>query len=112
MDAPTALSATAAELLDKAREHGSSGRAARTLTGGADRMLRQTLIGILAGATLDEHENPGEATLQVLSGRVVLRTSTDETTLTAGTHVAIPDSRHSVEALENSAILITVAMHL
>jgi quercetin dioxygenase-like cupin family protein len=112
MDTPTTLSATAAELLDKAREHGSSGRAAHTLTGGADRMLRQTLIGLVAGATLDEHENPGEATLHVLSGRVVLRASTDETTLSAGMHVAIPDSRHSLEALENSAILLTVAKHL
>ena len=112
MDVPTTLSATAAELLDKAREHGSSGRAAHTLTGGADRALRQTLIGLLAGATLDEHESPGEATLLVLSGRVVLRTNSDETTLSAGMHLAIPASRHAVEALEDSAILLTVAKNL
>jgi quercetin dioxygenase-like cupin family protein len=109
MDAPTTLSATAAELLDTAREHGSSGRAAHTLTGGADRMLRQTLIGLTAGAALDEHESPGAATLQVLSGRVVLRAGTDETELSAGMHVGIPDSRHSLAALEDSAILLTVA---
>ena len=109
MDVPTTLSATAAELLDKARQHGRSGRAAHTLTGGADRALRQTLIGLLAGATLDEHESPGEATLYVVSGRIVLRAGTDETELSAGMHVAIPDSRHSLAALEDSAILLTVA---
>jgi quercetin dioxygenase-like cupin family protein len=112
MDVPTTLSALGAELLDKARQHPGSGRAAHTLTGGADRVLRQTLLGLLAGASIDEHESPGEATLLVLSGRVVLRASADEATLSAGMHVAIPDSRHSLEALEDSAVLLTVAKTL
>jgi quercetin dioxygenase-like cupin family protein len=112
MDVPTTLSTTAAELLAQAREHAGSGRAAQTLTGGADRALRQTLLALLAGARLDEHESPGEATLLVLSGCVVLRASADEATLTAGMHVAIPESRHSVEALEDSAVLLTVVKRL
>ena len=109
MDTPTTLSATAAELLNQAREHGSAGRAAHTLTGGADHVLRQTLVGLTAGAALDEHESPGEATLYVVSGRIVLRAGTDETELSAGMHVGIPDGRHSLAALEDSAILLTVA---
>jgi quercetin dioxygenase-like cupin family protein len=31
-------------------------------------VLRQTVIALAAGQTLDEHENPGEATLHVLHG--------------------------------------------
>jgi quercetin dioxygenase-like cupin family protein len=109
MDTPTALSATAAELIEKARTPGGSGRAAHTIVGGADRLLRQTLIGLVADAALDEHESPGEATLYVVSGRVVLRAGSDETELVAGMHIAIPDSRHSLAALEDSAVLLTVA---
>jgi quercetin dioxygenase-like cupin family protein len=109
VDEPTTLSATAAELLKKARAPGGSGRAAHTIVGGADRLLRQTLIGLAAGAALDEHESPGEATLYVVSGRVVLTAGSDETELVAGMHIAIPDSRHSLAALEDSAVLLTVA---
>ena len=41
------LTDLADELLDSARE-GSSGRAARTIHGGHDRVLRETVIAILA----------------------------------------------------------------
>ena len=51
----------------------SSGRSAQTLFGGHDNVLRQTLIALRAGSTLDEHENPGEATVQVLHGHVTPR---------------------------------------
>ncbi len=50
----------------------SSGRSAHTVFGGHEHVLRQTLIALRAGSRLDEHENPGEATLQVLHGRVTL----------------------------------------
>ena len=55
-------------LLDEARAH-SAHRAARTLCGGTGHVLRQTAIALLAGSTLSDHENPGEATLQVLVGK-------------------------------------------
>ncbi len=35
-------------------------------------MLRQPLTALTAGQKLDEHENPGEATVHVLHGRVRL----------------------------------------
>ena len=40
--------------------------------GGHEHVLRQTLIALTAGQKLDEHENPGEATVHVLHGRVRL----------------------------------------
>jgi quercetin dioxygenase-like cupin family protein len=50
----------------------SSGRSAETVFGGHEHALRQTVIALTAGSALDEHENPGEATIQVLRGRVRL----------------------------------------
>jgi quercetin dioxygenase-like cupin family protein len=53
-----------------------SGRSAHTVYGGHQHTLRQTLIALTAGTRLDDHDSPGEATLQVLSGRIRL-TSAD-----------------------------------
>src|SRR6478609_3008978 len=65
------LTALASHHLEIARTI-SSGRSAHTLYGGHDHVLRQTVIALKAGTQLDEHENPGEATLQVLQGHVTL----------------------------------------
>ncbi len=43
-----------------------SGRAAHTIHGGHTHELRQTVLALLAGHDLSEHDSPGEATLQVL----------------------------------------------
>ncbi len=40
---------------------------ARTVYGGHEHVLRQTLIALAAGHKLDEHENPDEATVHVCS---------------------------------------------
>ncbi len=63
--------AAARQELEKARA-AASGRSARTLIGGHEHVMRKTLIALRAGTELREHENPGEATVQVLQGRVVL----------------------------------------
>jgi hypothetical protein len=44
----------------------SSGRSASTVYGGHEHNLRQTVIALAAGRTLEQHENPGEATVHVL----------------------------------------------
>lgn len=93
--------------LDRAQA-ASSGRSAHTVYGGRDHRLRQTLMTLLAGQRLDEHESPGEATLHVLRGRVRLTTAEESAEATAGELVAIPDARHALEALEDAAVLLTV----
>ena len=65
------LTALAREQLVLA-QNAPSGRSAHTVYGGHEHTLRQTLIALAAGRKLDEHENPGEATVYVLQGRVRL----------------------------------------
>ena len=68
------LTALAAEQIAVARS-ATNGRGARTIHGGRDRTLRQTVLGLAAGHGLADHEAPGEATLQVLTGHVRLSTA-------------------------------------
>ena len=87
----------------------SSGRSAQTLHGGHELVLRQTVIALGAGTRLDEHENPGEATLQVLHGRVTLLAGEISWNGSPGDLMLIPDSKHALEAIEDSVVLLTVA---
>ena len=102
------LQAVAREQLAAAID-ATSGRAARTVHGGHDHALRQTVIGMRAGTVLDEHENPGEATVHVLSGRVRLSAASGQWEAAEGELVVIPQERHSLEALEDAVVLLTVA---
>jgi len=68
------LTALAEDQLIVARQ-AHSGRAARTIHGGHEHALRQTVLALLAGRELAEHDSPGEATLQVLCGHVRLTTT-------------------------------------
>ncbi len=88
----------------------STGRSAQTVYGGHEQVLRQTLIAIKAHTTLAEHENPGEATLMVLRGRVRLVSGADAWDAMTGDLLVLPPARHSLEALEDSAVMLTVAM--
>ena len=58
--------------LQRTASGNGSGRAADTVHGGHEKALRQTLVALAAGQSLAEHENPGEATVLVLEGRVRL----------------------------------------
>ena len=86
----------------------SSGRSAHTVYGGHEHALRQTLIALTAGSSLDDHESPGEATLQVLDGRVRVTNSTSGWEGSPGDHIVIPRTRHGLHALEDSVVLLTV----
>jgi quercetin dioxygenase-like cupin family protein len=85
------------------------GHTADTVYGGHEKVLRQTVIGMTRGARLAEHENPGEATVHVLHGRVRLTAGELSWEGRQGDLIIVPDSRHSLEALEDSAVLLTVA---
>lgn len=96
------------EHLKKARL-ASSGRSATTIFGGRDHRLRQTLIAICAGSGLDDHESPGEATLQVLKGNIVLSTQLESWSINEGEIIDIPDITHAVHALKDSVFLLSVS---
>ena len=102
------LTALAREHLDRARA-ASSGRSATTVFGGHEHLLRQTVVALAQGHSLSEHDNPGEATVHVLAGRV--RLVADETSWEgrAGDLLVVPPASHSLHAIEASAILLTVA---
>lgn len=102
------VQAMARELLERARA-ASGGRAAATLIGGHERVLRQTVIAMTAGTVLAEHDNPGEASLHVLTGRVRLTAGEDSREGQPGDLLIVPSSPHALEPLEDSAVLLTVA---
>lgn len=98
------------ELLRTARE-AAHGRSAKGLLGGHGHVLRQIVMALRDGSSLDEHDSPEEgATLQVLQGRIRLSTATDSWEGAAGDHLVIPHERHDVLALEDAVFILTVAV--
>jgi quercetin dioxygenase-like cupin family protein len=101
------LDAVAREQLRLASENGTK-RSARTVFGGHEHVLRQSVIALAEGAVMADHLSPGEATLQVLRGRVRLTAGKDSWEARSGDLLDIPGERQSVEALEPSVVLLTV----
>ena len=104
----SSLTALAREQLELARAS-SSGRSASTVYGGHEHVLRQTVIALTGGRKLDDHANPGEATVHVLSGHVSLNAGANAWIGRAGDLLVVPEALHSLEALEDSVVLLTVA---
>ena len=87
----------------------SSGRSAHTVYGGHEHALRQTLMAMTAGSTMDDHESPGEATLEVLQGRVRVTNSVSGWDGSPGDLIVLPRERHGLHAVEDSVVLLTVS---
>lgn len=102
------LQALGRQHLERARQS-HAGRSAETVYGGHEHTLRQTLIALTAGSVLTEHENPGEATAYVLSGRVALGAGEVTWEGSGGDLLIVPPARHDLRALEDAVVLLTVA---
>jgi quercetin dioxygenase-like cupin family protein len=101
------LTSLASEKLAEAKKL-NSGRAAHTIHGGHTHELRQTVLALLAGHDLSEHDSPGEATLQVLQGHVRVTAGDDAWEGKTGDYVAIPRERHALHAIADSVIMLTI----
>lgn len=105
----TSLDALIHQQLDAARR-APAGRSAHTVVGGHERVLRQTLITLLSGHELAEHESPGEATVHVLHGRVRLIAGAESWEARRGDLLVVPPAPHRLSAVEDAAVLLTVAV--
>ena len=90
-------------------EHGwrDGDRNANTLVHAPD--LRVVLIALRRGARMHEHRTAGRVTIQATAGRVRLHCADQTVDLAAGHLLTLePGAPHDVEALEDSALLLTV----
>jgi quercetin dioxygenase-like cupin family protein len=105
-------------LADAARTHieraraADHGRSAHTVHGRHDRALRQTVVALRAGTTLLEHSSEREATLQVIAGRILLTAGTQTLEAVTSDLLTIPATAHTLSAIEDSALLLTVSVVL
>lgn len=86
-----------------------SGRSSTTVYGGHEKVLRQTVIALCKGQELNEHLSPGEATIYVLHGRVLLESADTSWPGWVGDLLIVPTTNVTLTALEESAVLYTVA---
>ncbi len=102
--------------LDLAQEMLTSEQTKPWQTGHTARMLfkkadfRMVLISMEKGSILKEHHADGTISVQVLKGSIRFSTQGETHTLHASSLVALGASvKHEVEALEESAFLLTIA---
>ena len=105
---PVPLARSGELLLDRART-AAGGHASQLLIGG-DRQ-RVILMALTAGSRLSEHEAPPAATFQVVTGHARLYVVDGPSwEVEEGAVMVIPAARHGVEALQDSVVLLTVAL--
>jgi quercetin dioxygenase-like cupin family protein len=83
-------------------------------TRGAVTLVKQSGMSLVlthlhSGGTLQEHAAPGATTVQVLDGRVRVQIGDEALEVPAGRLIAFNSGvRHSVDALEDSTLLLTI----
>jgi quercetin dioxygenase-like cupin family protein len=86
----------------------NTGQNARTLIKYDD--LRVVLIALATEARMKEHKTDGRVSIQLLSGHIQLRASERTFNLRTGGLLALDHGvSHDVHALEESALLLTIA---
>jgi quercetin dioxygenase-like cupin family protein len=71
--------------------------------------LRIALVTMRAGATWDDHKTDARISVQPLRGQIKFKTSGSTVDLRAGQLLVLdPGMSHSVEAIEESAFLLTI----
>ena len=76
-----------------------------------DEALNVMLMLLKKGATLAEHHTRGPIAVQVVFGSIRFFAASEQTMLSAGTMAALDRNViHSLEALEESAVLLTTAI--
>lgn len=84
-----------------------TGHSAKTLAKHHD--LRIVLIAMKKGTRLDEHRTGGAVSIQAIEGRVQLHVARKTIELPAGSLLALDRAlSHDVEALEDSALVLSV----
>ena len=86
-----------------------SGRSAHTVYGGHQHTLRQTLIALTAGTSLDDHDSPGGGHDPGVTRRVRLTSPDTSGDGRRGDHLIIPSTRHGLHAVDDCVVLLTVA---
>lgn len=88
---------------------GKSGRSARTLHKAAG--MRLVLNVMKAGTEIKPHQASGPITVQCLEGHIHFSTAESTVNLRPGDMLTLDAHiRHSVEAIEEAAFLLTIAM--
>ncbi|GAA4192320.1 cupin domain-containing protein [Streptosporangium oxazolinicum] len=105
------------DVLALAEEHltlaraSAHGRSAHTYLN--EGTLRQAVIALTAGTVLGDHEAPPAGSLHVLLGRVRLVDDDGRTVeIGAGQSAPIPQRRHSLEADQESVVILTSVVNI
>ena len=101
------LAAVGSALLQRAADS-PNGLATQRVHSATDVGLAQVVLAIREGFELGDHANPGEATLQVLSGRGRLSAGDEAWSIAVGELVVIPHRRHAVFAEQDFVGLLTI----
>lgn len=102
---PVQLPQLASDLLDEAR-NANNGHAALTLTPARGGPLKQTLVAVSAGGTLDPEHWNGPTSLQIISGRATI--DGGDQPVTAGGWTIIGEG-DGIDADEDLVALLTVS---